>query len=106
MANNADGTVALNNCATTPADCKYPLTDIAIDLQNKGNTSSLSWEDKYTGPRHAVEWTSTCKIDGKAVASGSGLQKNLARDAAAREALVILAAEEAAASASNDAAAK
>ncbi|TFK94962.1 hypothetical protein K466DRAFT_593063 [Polyporus arcularius HHB13444] len=79
MANNLDGTVALNNY-----------------LQNIGKATSLSWEDKPTGPRHAVEWTSVCKIDGKNVASGNGPQKNIARDAAARAALAILNAEEAA----------
>ncbi|KAI0718890.1 hypothetical protein C8T65DRAFT_637263 [Cerioporus squamosus] len=76
MASNVDGTVALNNY-----------------LQDKGKASSLSWEDKPAGPRHAVEWTSICKIDGKVVASGNGLQKNAARDAAARAALAILTAE-------------
>ncbi|KAI0652338.1 hypothetical protein C8Q79DRAFT_1005546 [Trametes meyenii] len=73
MANNTGGTVALNNY-----------------LQEQGKLTSLSWEDSPTGPRHAAEWTSKCKINGEVVATGTGNSKNAARDAAADAALPIL----------------
>ncbi|TBU34439.1 hypothetical protein BD311DRAFT_746165 [Dichomitus squalens] len=73
-----DGTVALNNY-----------------LQNKGRAAALHWEDTFTGPRHDGQWTSYCKINGEVIATGTGTQKNAARDAAAREALPILMAQDA-----------
>ncbi|KAI0715083.1 hypothetical protein C8Q76DRAFT_446897 [Earliella scabrosa] len=73
---NEGGAIALNNY-----------------LQAKNKAAELSWEDTFTGPRHAGEWTSSCKIDGQVIASGTGPQKNVARDAAAREALPILIAK-------------
>ncbi|KAI0673599.1 hypothetical protein C8Q78DRAFT_1076591 [Trametes maxima] len=75
MANNAGGTVALNNY-----------------LQEHGSLTSLSWEDNASGPRHAAEWTSNCKINGEVVATGTGNSKNTARDAAADAALLVLQA--------------
>ncbi|KAI0717141.1 hypothetical protein C8Q76DRAFT_617559, partial [Earliella scabrosa] len=59
-------------------------------LESKNKASDLSWEDTFTGPRHAGEWTSSCKIEGQVIASGTGSKKNIARDAAAKEALPIL----------------
>jgi len=35
-----------------------------IDLQRKRKLTSLSWEDKETGPKHEVVWTSACKCKG------------------------------------------
>ncbi|KAI0043532.1 hypothetical protein FA95DRAFT_1609313 [Auriscalpium vulgare] len=69
------GTIALNNY-----------------LQAQGKLTLLSWVDTSSGPAHAPEWTSICKLDGQAVATGTGTHKNLARDAAATEALRILTA--------------
>lgn len=59
-------------------------------LQALGKESSLVWLDSKEGPEHAPEWTSICKIDNEQIATGRGPQKNLARDAAARQALAIL----------------
>ncbi|KAI8981195.1 hypothetical protein BD414DRAFT_579272 [Trametes punicea] len=74
---STDGTVALNNY-----------------LQQKGRLTSLSWEDKQTGPRHAAQWTSLCKIDGETMGTGEGSKLTTARDAAANEALAALLAKD------------
>ncbi|KAI0323085.1 hypothetical protein OF83DRAFT_1167102 [Amylostereum chailletii] len=59
-------------------------------LQSVGKQASLSWIDVSEGPVHAPMWTCTCKVDGQAVATGTGTHKHLARDAAADKALPIL----------------
>lgn len=77
----------------------------------------MHWEDTFTGPRHDGQWTSVCKsacahyniiaryhyshgyffaVNGEVIATGTGAQKTAARDAAAREALPILTARDAA----------
>ncbi|CCM03769.1 uncharacterized protein FIBRA_05916 [Fibroporia radiculosa] len=68
MAN--EGTVLLNNW-----------------LQARNRVTSLSWEESTTGPRHSPQWTSVCKIDGQDYGRGTGAQKHLARDIAAKAAL-------------------
>ncbi|KAI9511729.1 hypothetical protein F5148DRAFT_226168 [Russula earlei] len=73
----ATGTIALNNY-----------------LQVKGKLASLSWYDTPSGPAHAPEWTSECKIDSVVIASGKGAQKHISRDAAAENALAILMSSE------------
>ncbi|KAI0778652.1 hypothetical protein BD413DRAFT_114139 [Trametes elegans] len=83
-----DGTVALNNY-----------------LQEKGRLALLSWVDESSGPRHAAEWTSQCKIDGETLASGKGPKRNLARDEAAKKALELLKEREGASEAEGGAAA-
>ncbi|KAI0800805.1 hypothetical protein C8Q74DRAFT_1364481 [Fomes fomentarius] len=75
--NNNDAIVQLNNY-----------------LQKKDQVDLLSWEDENTGLRHAPQWTSWCKIGGERMASGTGLQKNIARDDAAKKTLEILAERE------------
>ncbi|KAI0068024.1 hypothetical protein BV25DRAFT_1911054 [Artomyces pyxidatus] len=77
--NPPEGTIALNNY-----------------LQLKDKAASLSWQDTSSGPAHAPEWESVCKIDGVVIASGRGTHKHLARDVAATEALAILQAQDAA----------
>ncbi|KAI0274923.1 hypothetical protein BC834DRAFT_850345 [Gloeopeniophorella convolvens] len=72
----ATGTIALNNF-----------------LQGRGKLTSLSWVDTQSGPAHAPEWNSVCKIDGQEVSSGTGTHKHLSRDAAADAALAILMLE-------------
>ncbi|THH17711.1 hypothetical protein EUX98_g9076 [Antrodiella citrinella] len=67
---NTDGTVLLNNL-----------------LQKLDKLSLLSWEDTDTGPAHAPEWHSTCKLDGDVIGTGSSSTKAAAKDAAAKEAL-------------------
>ncbi|EKM61458.1 uncharacterized protein PHACADRAFT_190624 [Phanerochaete carnosa HHB-10118-sp] len=56
-------------------------------LQSIGKESSLSWFEERSGPEHNPEWTMTCKIDDKPIATGSGPQKQAAKDAAAKGAL-------------------
>ena len=41
-----------------------PLIPNFIDLQKEQKVTSLSWEDKETGPKHEVVWTSACKCKG------------------------------------------
>ncbi|PIL31513.1 hypothetical protein GSI_06215 [Ganoderma sinense ZZ0214-1] len=65
-------------------------------LQNTGRLASLSWEDKSDGPRHGPVWTSYCKINDVVMGTGTGSQKNAARDAAAGQALLALKAQDAA----------
>ncbi|CDO73154.1 hypothetical protein BN946_scf185007.g209 [Trametes cinnabarina] len=77
MANNG-GTVELNNY-----------------LQARGLVPMLSWEDKPDGPRHETRWISQCKIGGEVLGTGTGPKLNVARDAAANEALVVLHARDA-----------
>ncbi|GBE77489.1 hypothetical protein BKA93DRAFT_822997 [Sparassis latifolia] len=74
-----DGTVALNNY-----------------LQSKNQHSLVSWVDTTSGPRHAPEWTSTCKFNGEVIGVGQGAQKHVARDAAAKAALEVLTQQAAA----------
>ncbi|KAA1471389.1 hypothetical protein DENSPDRAFT_880443 [Dentipellis sp. KUC8613] len=71
----AEDTIALNNY-----------------LQNQGKKASLSWVDETTGPAHAPEWKSICKIDGVVVCEGVGPHKHEARNDAAKRALEILTA--------------
>ncbi|RDX51662.1 hypothetical protein OH76DRAFT_1346597, partial [Lentinus brumalis] len=59
-------------------------------LQKRGKASSLSWEDKVIGPRHAPEYTSAVKIDGETIATAFAPQKSSSRDMAAKAALVVL----------------
>ncbi|KAI0756540.1 hypothetical protein C8Q80DRAFT_1264585 [Daedaleopsis nitida] len=73
MASNSNNSVKLNNL-----------------LQGMGKDSSLSWQDTFTGERHNGTWTSSCKIDGEVIATGTGPQKHIARDAAARIALTLI----------------
>ncbi|KAI0308077.1 hypothetical protein B0F90DRAFT_1832509 [Multifurca ochricompacta] len=80
----ATGTIALNNCTG------HHMKAI---LQAKGKLASLSWYDTSAGPAHAPEWTSACKIDGKAISSGKGTHKHISRDCAAELALAILMRE-------------
>jgi len=68
-----EGTVLLNNY-----------------LQKHNRQTQLSWEDTDAGPHHAPEWTSTCKLGGDIIATGTGSTKAAARDAAANEAFKIL----------------
>ncbi|KAI0639874.1 hypothetical protein C8Q77DRAFT_1152809 [Trametes polyzona] len=63
-------------------------------LQDKGRLAALTWVDRSTGPRHAPEWESQCKLDGVVIATGRGMKMNLAHDAAAKVALAILIARE------------
>ncbi|KAI0925970.1 hypothetical protein AcW1_008256 [Taiwanofungus camphoratus] len=71
-----EGTVALNNY-----------------LQSQNQLSLLSWEESTTGPQHAPEWTSICKIGGQVVGTGRGAQRHIARDMAAKEALKALTSQ-------------
>ncbi|KAH9004169.1 hypothetical protein EDB86DRAFT_2141451 [Lactarius hatsudake] len=73
---SATGTIALNNF-----------------LQARRKLASLSWNDTTSGPAHAPEWLSVCKIDGTDISSGTGTHKHLSRDVAAERALAILTAE-------------
>ncbi|KIP11719.1 hypothetical protein PHLGIDRAFT_124620 [Phlebiopsis gigantea 11061_1 CR5-6] len=56
-------------------------------LQSIGKAEALSWLDTTSGPAHAPQWTSTCKIENEAKGKGQGPQKHIARDIAAKEAL-------------------
>ncbi|KAF9654161.1 hypothetical protein BDM02DRAFT_3181997 [Thelephora ganbajun] len=71
-----------------------PLNDLNNYLQGKKKLTSLSWQDEESGPRHEVLWTSTCKLDGIEVGTGSGPTKRLAKAAAAKNALAKLAESE------------
>ncbi|KAN0134994.1 hypothetical protein V8E53_007368, partial [Lactarius tabidus] len=59
-------------------------------LQEKRRLASLSWYDTSSGPAHAPEWLSVCRIDSEDISSGTGTHKHLSRDDAAEKALVIL----------------
>ncbi|KAJ4485624.1 hypothetical protein J3R30DRAFT_3283849, partial [Lentinula aciculospora] len=68
-----DGTFALNNF-----------------LQRKNRLDALSWMESTSGPRHAIQWTCVCKINGEVFGIGTGAQKHVARDIAANQTLQTL----------------
>jgi len=68
-----EGTVALNNY-----------------LQSKNQAALLTWEESSSGPAHAPQWTLTCKLNGEVVGVGTGAQKHIAKDMAAKAALQTL----------------
>ena len=57
------GAIALNNCMliANSRQSTYLTYRHSLDLQAKNKAVELSWEDTFTGPRHAGEWTSSCK---------------------------------------------
>ncbi|KZT08620.1 uncharacterized protein LAESUDRAFT_811235 [Laetiporus sulphureus 93-53] len=69
--------------------------DLNNYLQSKELLSQLSWEESFTGPRHAPEWTSVCKLSGAVIGRGTGSSKHAARDMAAKAALEHLMQENA-----------
>jgi len=56
-------------------------------LQSTNQLAQLSWEESTSGPNHAPEWTSVCKIDGQEVGRGTGAKRHIARNMAAAAAL-------------------
>ncbi|VDB86940.1 unnamed protein product [Peniophora sp. CBMAI 1063] len=73
-------------------DMSGPKGTIALNnyLQGIGKLAALSWVDVTAGAQHSPTWTSTCKIDGRVIATGSGPLKHIARDEAADKAFEIL----------------
>ncbi|KAI0081136.1 hypothetical protein K474DRAFT_1704157 [Panus rudis PR-1116 ss-1] len=59
-------------------------------LQSIQKLERLHWRASSTGPAHAPQWTATCILDGQEIGTGIGPSKNLAKDAAAKEALKVL----------------
>ncbi|KAF8332655.1 uncharacterized protein EI90DRAFT_3053919 [Cantharellus anzutake] len=59
-------------------------------LQSCRGSHSLTWEEKTVGPLHRITWSVVCKIDGHPVGEAQDLKKNIARDQAARDALIAL----------------
>lgn len=100
------GTYALNLCRINTFTLDIPNLHPITDLQGKGQLTSLSWLDASTGPRNAPQWTSICKsktipfipvflltastVNGVEKGRGTGLQKHIARDIAADQALTAL----------------
>jgi len=53
----------------------------------------MLWEERVSGEHHNVLWTVTCKIDGEPLGTGSGPRKSVAKEEAARIALLALGVE-------------
>ncbi|KAK0486563.1 hypothetical protein IW261DRAFT_1560002 [Armillaria novae-zelandiae] len=73
MSNTDSGTSGLNNY-----------------LQKQNRIDAVSWVESNTGPPNKPTWTMTCKVDGKVCGTGTGLQKHVAKDVAADQALASL----------------
>jgi len=71
------GTVALNNY-----------------LQATNRLTALSWDESTTGLEHSPMWTCVCKINGKPYGTGTGMNKQAARDVACKVTLEGLVMEE------------
>lgn len=63
-------------------------------LQSVGKSSSVSWQESLSGPKHAPVWTCVCKIDGEARGTGTGTHKHIAKDIAANKAWETLTSEQ------------
>lgn len=97
-----------------PPPTPFSNLTIRLDLQNTGRLTFLHWEDKFDGPRHDPVWTSKCKgtcvsgmpsiitsnmhlhfaVKDVVMGTGTGPQKNAARDEAAGKALLALKAQD------------
>ncbi|KAF9786751.1 hypothetical protein BJ322DRAFT_1106870 [Thelephora terrestris] len=62
-----------------------PLDQLNNYLQKAKLTASASWADKQSGLKHEAVWTSTFKLNGVEMGTGTAKTKRLARTLAARE---------------------
>lgn len=59
-------------------------------LQKNGKHALLSWADSSSGPANALEWSVSCKYDGRIYGTGVARSKGEAKEIAARQALQAL----------------
>jgi dsRNA-specific ribonuclease len=83
------------------------LTAISLDLQNQQKDHLLSWVETQIGDSSAAQWNVSCKsritptfqqsqiyscltVEGQVMGTATAAHKNVARDAAATQALIKL----------------
>ncbi|EIN14398.1 hypothetical protein PUNSTDRAFT_130031 [Punctularia strigosozonata HHB-11173 SS5] len=59
-------------------------------LQSQGKVDALVWVESKSGTPQSLVWTSSAKIDGQVMGTGSAPTKAAAKEEAARQALAAL----------------
>ncbi|KAH9858268.1 hypothetical protein C2E23DRAFT_174014 [Lenzites betulinus] len=98
MSGTGTGECEVGGVPSAPADTTHhhppsqesPIVALNNYLQKKGKAAALHWHSRRTGKHHAPAWTSQCKVDNVVLASGTGANKTLSKEAAAAKALIIL----------------
>jgi len=63
-----------------------------IQEAKKDIVTSISWEETASGTEHDPQWTVVCKVDGEVRGTGMASKKKLAKDIAAKKAMIALGA--------------
>ncbi|KAF9513899.1 hypothetical protein BS47DRAFT_1343719 [Hydnum rufescens UP504] len=59
-------------------------------IQGSRGLHKMNWEERVSGADHNQQWIVTVYIDDAPLGTASGSRKNVAKDRAAREALIAL----------------